>query len=106
LEVLALLAAARSNQQIAEELVVALNTVKKHVTHILDKLGAANRTFTSTPRSAANCRNASPRSGFRWFADTEEVKAFNPLVAPNLLAATSALGASGRALPTTADGQG
>jgi len=44
LEVLRLLAAGRSNQQIAEELVVAVNTVKKHVTHILDKLGAANRT--------------------------------------------------------------
>jgi LuxR family maltose regulon positive regulatory protein len=44
LEVLALLAAGRSNQQIAEELVVALDTVKKHVSHLLDKLGAANRT--------------------------------------------------------------
>ena len=44
LEVLALLAAGRSNQRIAHELVVALNTVKKHVTHVLGKLGAANRT--------------------------------------------------------------
>jgi LuxR family maltose regulon positive regulatory protein len=44
LEVLGLLAAGRSNQQIADELVVALGTVKKHVGHILDKLGAANRT--------------------------------------------------------------
>jgi LuxR family maltose regulon positive regulatory protein len=44
LEVLRLLAAGRQNQEIAEELVVALSTVKKHVTHILDKLGAANRT--------------------------------------------------------------
>jgi LuxR family transcriptional regulator, maltose regulon positive regulatory protein len=44
LEVLRLLAAGKANQQIAEELVVALGTVKKHVTHILDKLGAANRT--------------------------------------------------------------
>jgi LuxR family transcriptional regulator, maltose regulon positive regulatory protein len=44
LEVLRLLAAGESNQQIAEELVVALSTVKKHVAHILDKLGAANRT--------------------------------------------------------------
>ena len=44
LEVLRLLAAGKPNQQIAEELVVALSTVKKHVTHILDKLGAANRT--------------------------------------------------------------
>jgi DNA-binding NarL/FixJ family response regulator len=43
-EVLRLLAAGRPNQQIAEELVVAPNTVKKHVTHILEKLGATNRT--------------------------------------------------------------
>jgi LuxR family transcriptional regulator, maltose regulon positive regulatory protein len=44
LEVLALLAVGRSNQQIAEELVVALDTAKKHVSRILDKLGVANRT--------------------------------------------------------------
>ena len=43
-EVLRLLAAGRSNQRIAHELVVALDTVKRHVTHILGKLGAANRT--------------------------------------------------------------
>ena len=44
LEVLTMLAAGRSNQAIAGELVVTLDTVKKHVSHILDKLGAANRT--------------------------------------------------------------
>ena len=44
LEVLRLLAAGRSNQAIAAELVVTLDTVKKHVGHVLDKLGAANRT--------------------------------------------------------------
>jgi LuxR family transcriptional regulator, maltose regulon positive regulatory protein len=44
LEVLALLAAGRSNQAVAAELVVSLDTVKRHVTHILGKLGAANRT--------------------------------------------------------------
>jgi LuxR family maltose regulon positive regulatory protein len=42
--VLGLLATGRSNQQIAQELVVALDTVKKHVSRILDKLGVANRT--------------------------------------------------------------
>jgi ATP/maltotriose-dependent transcriptional regulator MalT len=44
LQVLGLLAAGRSNQGIAQELVVSLDTVKKHVSHVLDKLGVANRT--------------------------------------------------------------
>ena len=44
LEVLGMLAAGRSNQAIASELVVTLDTVKKHVSHVMDKLGAANRT--------------------------------------------------------------
>jgi LuxR family transcriptional regulator, maltose regulon positive regulatory protein len=44
LEVLRLLAAGKPNQQIADELVVSLATVKKHVGHILGKLAAANRT--------------------------------------------------------------
>ena len=44
LEVLEMLAAGRSNQAIAAELVVTLDTVKKHVGHVLGKLGAANRT--------------------------------------------------------------
>jgi LuxR family maltose regulon positive regulatory protein len=44
LEVLGFLAAGASNQRIAEELVVSLDTVKKHVSHVLGKLGATNRT--------------------------------------------------------------
>jgi len=44
LEVVEMLAAGRSNQSIAAELVVTLDTVKKHVSHVLAKLGAANRT--------------------------------------------------------------
>jgi LuxR family transcriptional regulator, maltose regulon positive regulatory protein len=43
-EVLGLLAAGKPNQAIAHELVVTLDTVKRHVTHILGKLGVANRT--------------------------------------------------------------
>jgi len=43
-EVLRLLATGRQNQQIARELVVAPSTVKKHITHIFEKLGATNRT--------------------------------------------------------------
>jgi LuxR family maltose regulon positive regulatory protein len=48
LEILVLLATGAPNPRIAEELVVTLDTVKKHVTHILGKLGAANRTEAVT----------------------------------------------------------
>ena len=44
LEVLHLLAAGKANREIADELFVTLDTVKKHTTHILGKLGATNRT--------------------------------------------------------------
>jgi LuxR family maltose regulon positive regulatory protein len=44
LEVLRLLAAGRRNREIAQELVVTLETVKKHTSHIFAKLGATNRT--------------------------------------------------------------
>jgi LuxR family maltose regulon positive regulatory protein len=44
LEVLGRLAAGSSNRDIARDLVVSLDTVKKHVGHVLGKLGAANRT--------------------------------------------------------------
>ena len=39
-----LVAQGRSNQQIADELVISLNTARKHVANILDKTGTANRT--------------------------------------------------------------
>ncbi len=42
-EVLRLLAIGCSNQQIADELVISLNTVRRHVSNIFDKIGAANR---------------------------------------------------------------
>lgn len=42
-EVLALLAAGASNQQIADQLVISLNTAKRHVKHILAKLAVTNR---------------------------------------------------------------
>lgn len=42
--VLHLLAEGASNQQIASQLVISLVTVKKHMTNLLGKLGAANRT--------------------------------------------------------------
>jgi LuxR family maltose regulon positive regulatory protein len=44
LEIVALMAEGASNQQIAEQLVVTVGTVKGHVNHILGKLGVHNRT--------------------------------------------------------------
>jgi LuxR family maltose regulon positive regulatory protein len=44
LEVLALLAIGLSNQQIADRLVISLNTAKRHIKHILAKLAVTNRT--------------------------------------------------------------
>ena len=43
LEVLVLLATGKPNRAIAEELVVTLDTVKRHVTNLFTKLGVANR---------------------------------------------------------------
>jgi len=48
LEVLSFIAVGRQNREIADELVVTLETVKKHVSHIFDKLGATNRTEAVT----------------------------------------------------------
>ena len=45
---LALLAAGMPNPRIARELVLTLDSVKKHVSHLLGKLGAANRTAAVT----------------------------------------------------------
>ena len=53
LEVLELLAVGAPNPRIAEQLVVSLDTVKKHVSHLLGKLGAANRTRGRHPRPPA-----------------------------------------------------
>lgn len=44
LEVLGLVAAGKRNRRSPRSCGAAPDTVKKHVTHILDKLGAANRT--------------------------------------------------------------
>jgi ATP/maltotriose-dependent transcriptional regulator MalT len=43
LEVLQLIAHGDSNQEIADRLVITLDTVKRHVTHIFEKLGVHNR---------------------------------------------------------------
>jgi DNA-binding CsgD family transcriptional regulator/pimeloyl-ACP methyl ester carboxylesterase len=43
-EVLKLVAEGKTNPQIAEQLVISLNTVQRHVSSILEKTGAKNRT--------------------------------------------------------------
>ncbi len=48
LEVLRLIALGRSNRQIAEELVISLNTVGHHVSNILSKTGTTNRAGVAT----------------------------------------------------------
>lgn len=44
IEVLRLLASGVSNQELADQLIVAVNTVKRHVSNIMGKLGVENRT--------------------------------------------------------------
>jgi DNA-binding NarL/FixJ family response regulator len=48
LEVLRLIAAGRSNKEVANELGIVEGTVKGHVTNIFIKLGAADRTQAIT----------------------------------------------------------
>ena len=44
LEVLRLIAAGLSNREIADELYIAVGTVKRHINHIYGKLGVHSRT--------------------------------------------------------------
>jgi len=48
IEVLRLIAAGKSNPQIADELVLSINTVQRHVSNILAKTALANRTEAAT----------------------------------------------------------
>jgi LuxR family maltose regulon positive regulatory protein len=43
-EVLILMASGHPNRAIAEKLFITVDTVKRHVTHVFEKLGVANRT--------------------------------------------------------------
>ena len=43
IEVLQLVASGRSNQQIADDLVISLNTVRRHISNIFAKTGVTNR---------------------------------------------------------------
>jgi len=47
-EVLRLIAASKSNRDIADQLVISMHTVSYDVTNILNKIGATNRTEAAT----------------------------------------------------------
>ena len=61
-EVLRLIAAGRSNQDIADELVISLNTVFRHVSNIFSKTGASNRTEAATYAHQHNLVESGNRS--------------------------------------------
>lgn len=44
IEILALVAGGKTNAEVAERLFLSIETVKSHVRHILEKLGASSRT--------------------------------------------------------------
>ena len=60
-----LVAAGRPNQQIADELVGPLDTVKKHLSHVFDTLGAANRSDAVAEPASSACspKQARPMPG-------------------------------------------
>ncbi len=59
-DVLELVAAGRSNQQIAAELFVSLKTVKTHVSNVLSKLGVASRTQAAAELHRVRNQQAPP----------------------------------------------
>ena len=61
-EVLELVAAGRSNAEIAETLFISPKTASVHVTHILDKLGVNNRVEAATIAVRVTAGNDAPRA--------------------------------------------
>jgi DNA-binding NarL/FixJ family response regulator len=67
LRVAKLLAAGRSNREIAAEMVLSVETVKSHVARVLQKLGVSNRAqaaivFANGPGDRRESREFTPRS--------------------------------------------
>jgi DNA-binding NarL/FixJ family response regulator len=61
--VLLLVAAGRSNPEIAQELHVSLNTVKTHVVHVLRRLGVTDRTQAAVRAAQLGLLDEEPSSG-------------------------------------------
>jgi DNA-binding CsgD family transcriptional regulator len=43
IEVLGLIASGRTTQEISDELIISVNTVERHITHVYQKIGARGR---------------------------------------------------------------
>lgn len=60
-EVLRLLAAGKSNQEIAAELVLSIRTAERHIANIYEKIGAHGKTARATTTAFAFSRGLIPR---------------------------------------------
>jgi LuxR family maltose regulon positive regulatory protein len=60
LQVLQLLARGASNQEIAQKLVIVVDTVKRHVSHVFSKLGVSNRVQAVRQAQALGLFDESP----------------------------------------------
>ncbi|MEZ4558347.1 MAG: helix-turn-helix transcriptional regulator [Caldilineaceae bacterium] len=56
MDVLALIAQQKTNDEIADQLVIALPTVKRHTTSIFKKLGVTNRRQATARAGAGACQ--------------------------------------------------
>jgi DNA-binding NarL/FixJ family response regulator len=64
-EVLSLIAAGWSNQQIADALFISRKTASVHASHIFDKLGAANRVDAAAIARSLGIQPGAPPPGVR-----------------------------------------
>jgi ATP/maltotriose-dependent transcriptional regulator MalT len=64
LEILRLICEGCSNQEIAEQLVITLHTVRKHSSNIFDKLGVCSRTQAGAPAEVVLRRMTPHLKGF------------------------------------------
>ena len=66
IEVLKLIEAGCSNQEIAEKLVISITTVKRHISNIYTKLDVKSRTQAIAIGKELNCSSERQQLAFRW----------------------------------------